>query len=89
MPEGSEPTIEDVTALTCASTPHFAFQIRARVRALVRDLPADHPVRRYGEAQIAMLERLGVSSCRAAEGPIETPARIGWEQIRSHRAARA
>jgi hypothetical protein len=82
------PTIEDVTALTCAATPQFAFQIRARVRALIGDLPADDPVRRYGEQQAEMLARLGYSSSIAAEGPLASAGRIGWETIRSHRPAR-
>lgn len=76
-------------ALTCAATPQFAFQIRARVRALVAGLAADHPVRRYAEQQIEMLERLGYSSTLAAEGPLASPERIGWEMIKSHRPARA
>ena len=87
MAEG-EPTVEDVTALTCAATPHFAYQIRARVRALIRDLPADHPVRVYGEQQIELLERLAGCSSKAAEGPLEPPTRIGWETIPSHRSTR-
>lgn len=89
MDEGHEPTVEDVQALVCAATPHFAYQIRARVRALVRDLPADHPARRFGEEQIAMLEELGRASSIAAEGPIEPPTRLGWETIPSHRSVRA
>jgi hypothetical protein len=88
MSDGRGPTVEDVQALTCAATPHFAFQIRARVRALIRDLPPGNPVRRYGEEQIALLEQLGYSSSKAAEGPLESPERIGWEQIPSHRPAR-
>ncbi len=89
MDDGREPTIEDIQALTCAATPHFAFQIRARVRDLIRELPPDGPVRRYGEEQIALLERLGFSSSKAAEGPLESPGRIGWETIPSHRPARS
>jgi hypothetical protein len=89
MAEATEPTIEDVTALTYAATPHFAFQIRARVRDLVAGLPEGHPVRRYGEEQIAMLERLGMSSSLAAEGPLEPASRPGWETIPSHRPARS
>jgi hypothetical protein len=89
MANGREPTVEDVMALTCAATPHFANQIRARVRALIRDLPADHPARRYGEDQIELLERLGRSTSKAAEGPLEPESRLGWETIRSHRPARA
>jgi len=83
-----EPTIEDVQALTCAATPHFAFQIRARVRALVRELPPDHPTRRFAEGEIELLERLGFSTSKAAEGPLEPPTRPGWETIPSHRPAR-
>ena len=87
MAEG-EPTVEDVTALTYAATPHFAYQIRARVRALIRDLPADHPARVYGEQQIELLERLASCSSKAAEGPLEPSSRIGWETIPSHRPTR-
>jgi hypothetical protein len=75
-------------ALTCAATPHFAFQIRARVHALIGGLPDGHLARVYGEEQVALLERLGRSSSKAAEGPIEPASRIGWETIRSHRPAR-
>jgi hypothetical protein len=86
--EEREPTVEDILALTGAATPHFAYQIRARVRALVRDLPADHPTRRFGEEQVALLDELGRSSSKAAEGPVEPPERIGWETIPSHRRVR-
>jgi hypothetical protein len=86
---GAEPTVEDVMAVTCAATPHFAFQIRARVRSLIRDLPEEHAARRYGEEQIALLERLGRCTSKAEEGPLEPESRIGWEGIRSHRPARA
>lgn len=79
-----EPTVEDVEALVCAATPHFAFQIRARVRELVRDLPEGHPVRRYGEQQAELLAQLGFSSSKAAEGPVEPASRPGWEFIPSH-----
>ena len=41
-----EPTRDDVDALVGPATPHFAYQIRARVRELVDGLPADHEVRR-------------------------------------------
>jgi hypothetical protein len=89
MAERGEPTVEDVEALVCAATPHFAFQLRARVRDLIRDLPEQHPARRYGEEQIALLERLGFATSKAAEGPLEPASRPGWEFIKSHRPARA
>jgi hypothetical protein len=83
----AEPTSDDIDYLVGPATPHFAYQIRARVRALVRDLPEDHPVRRYGEEKIELLERLARSSSKAEEGPLESPTRLGWEQLPSHGAA--
>lgn len=83
-----EPTLADVQALVCAATPHFAYQLRARVRDLIRDLPEDHPVRVYGEEQVRLLEQLGTATSKAAEGPTESPTRPGWEFIRSHRPLR-
>ena len=82
-----EPTIDDIDALVGPATPHFAPQIRARVRALVRHLPDDHPVRRYGEEKIELLERLALSSSKAEEGPLEPPERLGWEMLPSHGVA--
>jgi hypothetical protein len=83
----AEPTRDDIDALVGPATPHFAMQIRARVRALIRDLPEDHPVRRYGDEQIELLERLTYASSKAAEGPLEPPTRLGWEEIPSHAPA--
>ena len=79
----SEPTIADIDALVGPATPHFAYQIRARVRELVEDLPEDHPVRRYAEEQMAMLDRLGYASSTARDGPREPRTRIGWETVPS------
>jgi hypothetical protein len=53
-----EVTVEDVRQLMGASTPHFALQLRERIRALIRDLPPDHPARVEGEREIARLDRL-------------------------------
>jgi hypothetical protein len=80
----AEPTKDDIEALVGPATPHFAMQIRARVRALIRSLPEDHPARTYGEEQIEMLERLALASSKAAEGPLEPSSRLGWEEIPSH-----
>jgi hypothetical protein len=82
-----EPTRNDVDALVGPATPHFAPQIRARVRALVRDLPDDHPVRRYADEQIDLLERLAYASSKAEEGPLESSERPGWESMPSHAPA--
>jgi hypothetical protein len=56
---GREVTVDDVRQLMGASTPHFAFQLRNRIRTLIRGLPKDHPARVLGEDEIARLERLG------------------------------
>lgn len=85
----AEPTTDDIDALVGPATPHFAFQLRARVRELVRGLPEDHPVRRYGEEKIELLERLGYASSKAEEGPLEPPGRLGWETLPSHAPASA
>lgn len=53
-----EPTVEDVHQLMGASTPHFALQIRNRIRNLIEGLAADHPARMAGEREIARLERI-------------------------------
>jgi hypothetical protein len=78
-----EPTIADVDALVGPATPHFAPQIRARVRELVEDLPEDHSVRRHAEEQMAMLERLAYASSTARDSVREPRSRIGWETIPS------
>jgi hypothetical protein len=56
-----EVTIEDVRQLMGASTPHFALQLRERIRALIRGLPADHPARIEGEREIARLNQIAYS----------------------------
>jgi hypothetical protein len=51
-------TVEDLRALAGPSTPHFALQVRNRIRRLIEGLPEGDPVRREGETQIARLEEL-------------------------------
>ncbi|HZO06256.1 MAG TPA: hypothetical protein VFB52_07705 [Solirubrobacterales bacterium] len=57
-----EVTPEDIRALAGPSTPHFALQVRNRIRRLIEPLPADHPARVEGERQIARLEDLSKHS---------------------------
>jgi hypothetical protein len=78
-----EPTREDVDRLVAPATPHFAYQLRARVRELVLDLPEDHDVRRYAEEQMDLLDRLGHASSKAREGPHVPRNRPGWDEIPS------
>jgi hypothetical protein len=77
------PTKDDIDALVGPATPHFAYQLRARVRELIANLPADDPVRRYGEQQLELLDRLGHASSKAEEGGLESRARIGWSELPS------
>ena len=51
-------SVDDVRQLMGASTPHFALQLRNRIRTLIAGLPEDDPARRLGEVEIARLERL-------------------------------
>jgi hypothetical protein len=78
-----EPTKEDIDALVGPATPHFAYQIRARVRELIDGLSENHPVRRYGEEQMELLDRLGHASSKAEDSPPEPRTRIGWERLPS------
>ena len=89
MHEPPEPTRDDVDALVAPATPHFAYQIRARIRELVADLPADHEVRRYAEEQMELLDRLGHASSKAFEGEREPRSRPGWSEMPSSAPADA
>jgi hypothetical protein len=51
-------TVEDVRQLMGASTPHFALQLRNRIRKLITGLPPDDLARLEGEREIARLERI-------------------------------
>ena len=78
-----EPTVEDVHQLMGASTPHFALQIRNRIRNLIEGLPADHPARVLGEGEIARLERI------AFEGEHRGPSHEGERELPSIRPAKS
>jgi hypothetical protein len=55
---GRRVTVEDIRALAGPATPHFALQIRNRIRRLIERLPADDPVRIEGERQIERLTEM-------------------------------
>jgi hypothetical protein len=78
---GREPTVEDIRELMGASTPHFALQIRNRIRTLVEGLPEDHPARVAGEREIERLDRI------AFEGEHRGPAIEGERELPSIRRA--
>jgi hypothetical protein len=79
----AEPTRDDVDALIGPATPHFTFQLRARLRELVAELPAEHPARVYAEEQIELLDRLGYASSKAEQGGLEPRTKPGWAEIPS------
>jgi hypothetical protein len=66
---GRDPTVEDVRQLMGASTPHFALQLRNRIRTLIAALPGDHPARIEGEREIRRLDEIALGSER--RGPIQ------------------
>jgi hypothetical protein len=78
----AEPTFDDIDALVGSATPHFAYQLRARVGELVAELPHDHPVRRYGQEKMELLDRLRHVSASGGR-PQEARTRIGWETVPS------
>ena len=55
-------TPEEIRALAGAVTPHFALQVRNRIRRLIEPLPAGHPARIEGDRKIALLEELAEHS---------------------------
>jgi hypothetical protein len=79
----ADPVIEQIDELVGPATPHFAYQLRARVRELIDGLPEDHPARRYGEEKLDLLDRLGHASSKAEEGGREPRTRVGWKTVPS------
>jgi hypothetical protein len=70
--------VDDIRQVVASATPHFAYQIRNRVRMLIAGLPEDSPVRLYGLAEIAKLEHLGFT------GEVRgTPEQPGMEPLPS------
>jgi hypothetical protein len=55
---GRRVTVEEIRGLAGPATPHFALQIRNRIRRLIERLPADDPVRIEGDRQIERLTEL-------------------------------
>jgi hypothetical protein len=75
------PTRDDIDALVGPATPHFAYQLRARIAELVQDLREDHPVRRYAEEKREELDRLGHASSKARFGGRVRRDVPGWDEL--------
>jgi hypothetical protein len=83
---GHTVTVEDVRQLMGASTPHFALQLRERIRVLIRGLPADHPARVEGEREIARLNQIayvGETRGHPAEPGLTPLASVGHAEDES------
>ena len=55
---GGRITVDDIRSLAGPATPHFALQIRNRIRRLIERLPENDPTRLEGERQIDRLTEL-------------------------------
>jgi hypothetical protein len=77
-------TVFDIDRLVSGATPQFSQQILERVKALIEPLPADSPVRAYGEQQLVVLERMATATTRGIRR-LGVPAEgdEGWEQVPS------
>ena len=78
-----QPTKEAIDALVGPATPQFAYQLRARIEELIKDLPEDDPVRRYAEEKMDLLDRLGHASSKAAAGGRARRDVPGWDELPS------
>ena len=84
-----EPTKEDIDALVGPATPHFTYQLRARIEELMLPLPDAHPVKKYAGEKLELLDRLGYASSKAEEGGREPRSRPGWGELPSSAPADA
>jgi len=80
-------SVEDVRALMGASTPHFALQLRERIRLLIRGLPPDNPARLEGEREIARLDQIAfageIRGHQAEQGLTPLPS-VDADEVASH-----
>ncbi|MGI8631389.1 MAG: hypothetical protein ACR2NA_02415 [Solirubrobacterales bacterium] len=71
LAQGYEPTADDIRELVGPVTPHFALQVRERVRRIIAPLPEGHPARVEGEQQLARLAELSDNSGEPrGDGPL-------------------
>lgn len=83
-PRSNDVTVYDIDSLVAGATPQFSQQILERVKALVANLPEDDEVRRYGELQMQVLERIATGTTRGIRrlgAPDEDDP--GWSEVPS------
>jgi hypothetical protein len=84
LAEGHVVTVEDIRVLAGAATPHFALQLRDRIRRLIEPLPPDDPVRAEGERAIARLDQMAEEG--QTSGTVQ-PAEVPLPSLRLEREA--
>ena len=73
------PSDDELARLVGAATPHFALQIRDRVRAYRAALPEGHSRIPEMDAQIARLERLAIDGAGGPTDEADLPPRPSLE----------
>lgn len=69
------PDEAELAQMVGAATPHFAMQIRERIAAFARSLPADHARQPELTAHLERLESLAIGGEAGRSGQAELPAR--------------
>jgi hypothetical protein len=69
------PSEDELSALIGAATPHFALQIRDRVRDLMVSLPPDHPRQDELRRHVDRLERLALYGEAGEPEQVDLPPR--------------
>ena len=75
-------SVDDVRQLMGASTPHFALQLRNRIRKLIRGLPPEDPARRLGGREMAGLETIAFPG--EPRGEQEQPGQRALRSVSDH-----
>lgn len=70
-------TADDIRATAGAATPHFALQVRNRLRRLTASLATGDPARRQAEFEIERLERLAREGRRGKGSEPDLPSISG------------
>ena len=73
------PSEDELARLVGAATPHFALQIRDRVRAYGAELPDGHPRMPEIVAQVVRLQALAIDGQGGPAGEADLPARPSLE----------